>query len=106
MNIRTSVLAIVIGMLPGLGDAASLVESATSEEREWRAAFVAAYVDACQPVEYDFGGARESLSSTAVAVRDEIFTRIYGGSCRDFYFNEVVRRLEVDQQPYFIPAAR
>lgn len=57
------------------------------------AAFVEAYVYACQPVEYDFAGVREPLKDASQQVYDELFLVEYRGVCRDFYYGEIAPRL-------------
>ena len=67
-------------------------------------AFVDVYIYACQPVEYDFAGVRQDLNDSATWVHDNLFLRTYDGSCRDFYFAEVVPRLEPGLRPRLMPA--
>jgi hypothetical protein len=84
----------------------AFAESTASETTKAHAAFVEAYIYACQPVEYDFAGIRAHLNEAATQVYDWLFLVEYGGSCRDFYFEVVVPRLEVERQPYFLPVGR
>jgi hypothetical protein len=59
-----------------------------------RGPFVEAYVYACQPVEYDFAGARYELSVVGRWIHDNLFLTEQRGNCRDFYLAEVAPRLE------------
>ena len=67
------------------------------------AAFVDAYVYACEPVEYDFAGVGHDLSDAGRQVYDDLFLKEHGGSCREFYYGELVPRLDVADRPYFLP---
>lgn len=78
-------------------------ESAAYWSEQPNAAFVAAYVFACQPVEYDFAGRRDPLGDVAGKIYEELFAGTYGGNCQDFYFGEVVPRLDSDQRPLLVP---
>lgn len=91
-----------IALLPVLATAAH-AETAIDWSRQPKASFVEAYVFACQPVEYDFAGARETLKEAALEIYEQLFVGTYGSNCRDFYFDEVVPRLDVDQRPLLVP---
>ena len=97
MKITTILMAVMAGILPMMAGTGALGAGA-----EPRAAFVDAYIYACQPVEHDFAGVQQNLSEAAERVYDEVFRAAYLGSCRDFYYAEVVPLLEVDQRPYFL----
>lgn len=65
-----------------------------------KAAFMETYVFACQPVEYDFAGARDPLRPVALEIYEQVFVVKYDSDCRDFYFEEVVPRLDLDLRPH------
>jgi hypothetical protein len=96
-------IATMIGALPAVIGAGAPAESAEYWALQPAAAFVEAYVYACQPVEYDFAGVREPLNEVPGRVHDELFLGRYNGSCRAFYFQEVVPRLDGERQPFFVP---
>jgi len=79
---------------------ANTVVGADSEANWPDAAFIDAYVFACQPVEYDFAGSRAPLSDAAHQVYEQVVLDKYGDNCRTFYFEEIVPRLPKDQQPH------
>jgi hypothetical protein len=64
------------------------------------------YIYACQPVEYDFGGVRIDLDEAATLVHQESFLTDHGGSCREFYFGEIVPLLDPERWPFFLPVYR
>jgi hypothetical protein len=94
------------GLLAGIAPVPALADAPIDWTTQPRAAFVAAYVFGCQPVEQDFAGAREPLNTSAARVYDELFVSQYREDCADFYFKEVVPRLDPDLRPHFLPAAR
>jgi hypothetical protein len=103
MRIATMIAAATVGAL-----AAMVAASAWAETKEYwslqpKAAFVDAYVFACQPVEYDFAGVRDPLKGMALKVYEQLFLGEYHDSCRDFYFEEVVPRLDPDLRPQLFP---
>ena len=106
MKITTMMVAATICVLPAMAPASSLAETSGYWSLQPRAVFVDAYVFACQPVEYDFAGNREPLVGIARKVYEQLFLGAHGGSCRGFYFEEVVPRLDVDMRPYFMPVGR
>ena len=92
-----------VGVLPAMVTGSALAESVEDWSLQPKAAFVEAYVYACQPVEYDFAGAREPLTEVGRKVYEQLYLGAYKGSCRSFYFEEVVPRLDVDLRPYLLP---
>lgn len=94
--VRLAGATAIVATLSGAGGLAGEPPPAT--------AFVDTYVYACQPVEYDFAGARVDLGSAAQQVHDNVFLGEYKGSCREFYFEEVVPRLPTDRRPLFLPS--
>jgi hypothetical protein len=92
-----------IGLLTAMVSTGTPAETGADLSLQSSAAFVEAYVYACQPVEFDNAGVREPLNQVADWVHGKLFLDRYNGSCRDFYFEEVVPRLDVELQPFFIP---
>ena len=90
-----------IGLLTAMVSTGTLAEAGADWSIQPPAAFVEAYVYACQPVEYDFAGVREALRDGPRQVHDKLFLAKYQGSCRDFYYGEVVPRLALERQPFF-----
>jgi hypothetical protein len=78
-----------------LGCTTGLVAAPVSAGHEafWRSqsreVVIEVYIYACEPVEYDFGGAKPALSIAAAWMYDELFVAKYASSCRDFFFEEV-----------------
>jgi hypothetical protein len=105
-EIATMMVVATVGVLPAIALADTLTETSTYWSLQPRAAFVDAYVFACQPVEYDFAGAREPLFGVARKVYEQLLLGAHDGSCRSFYLEEVVPRLDVEMRPYFLPAGR
>jgi hypothetical protein len=66
------------------------------------AAYVEAYAYACHPVEQDAADRIEPLSDAAQRIHDGLLMVTYGGSCHDFYYTEVVPRLDPEQRPFFL----
>ena len=95
-----------IGLLTAMVSTGTPAETGIDWSLQPPAAFVEAYVYACQPVEYDFAGVRDPLKDTTRQVHDRLFLAEYGGSCRDFYYGEVVPRLAPERQPFFLPVGR
>lgn len=91
---RTKVLTpAAIGLLTAMVSTSTPAETGVDWSLLSSAAFVEAYVYACQPVEYDFAGAKEALKDASQQVHDKLFLVEYRGNCRDFYYGEVVPRL-------------
>ena len=90
----------IVSALPGKTVVSAEVEGPPD------AAYVAAYVHGCHPVEYDFAGAQQPLDEAAARIHDEIYLGAYKASCRDFYFREVAPRLDGELQPMFMPVNR
>lgn len=90
-----------IGVLTAMVGTGTPAETGVDGLLHPSAAFVEAYVYACQPVEYDFAGVREALKDASRQVHDELFLVEYHGICRDFYYGEVVPRLALERQPFF-----
>jgi hypothetical protein len=93
----------IVCALPAMIVSSTQADTAVDWTLQPTSAFVEAYVYACQPVEYDNAGVREPLSQVADWVHGRLFLDQYNGSCRDFYFGEVVPRLDGELQPFFIP---
>lgn len=91
---RAKVLTpVVICLLAAMVSTGTPAETGTDWSLQPPAAFVEAYVYACQPVEYDFAGARDALGEISKRVHDELFLAQYQSDCRAFYYGEVVPRL-------------
>jgi hypothetical protein len=95
-----------IGLLTAMVSTGTPAETRADWSLQPPAAFVEAYVYACQPVEYDFAGVREPLEDASRQVHDKLFLVDYDGSCRGFYYGEVVPRLAPERQPFFLPVGR
>lgn len=89
----------IAGAVLALSGTAILAESSKVSMPRPAGAFLDAYVHACQPVEYDFAGVMHNLDEEAKRIHDDLFLGEYGGSCRDFYFGEVVPRLDPERRP-------
>jgi hypothetical protein len=101
MNVtKTMRVAGAAGVLLASLATGARAETAADWSQQPKAAFVEAFVFACQPVEYDFAGARDPLKPTALAIYERLFVGTYHSNCRDFYFDEVVPRLDIDQRPH------
>lgn len=66
--------------------------------------YMAAYVYACQPIEFDFAGVQLPIDPVATRIHSELFLAKYHGSCRDFYYAAVAPLLPGERQPYHFPA--
>ncbi len=97
------VLTLTLCASPGLANSVAGADSGDSRLGWPKAAFIDAYVFACQPVEYDFAGSRAPLSDAARQVYEQVVLDRYGDNCRSFYFEEVVPRLAKDQRPHLLP---
>lgn len=95
-----------IGLLTAIISTGTPAETGIDWSLQSSAAFVEAYVYACQPVEYDFAGVREPLKDASRQIHDQLFLVEYRGSCRDFYYGEVVPRLAPERRPFFLPVDR
>ena len=95
-------MAAALGTMPAMAVAPASAEPAAYWDLQPRAAFFEVYIHACQPVEYDFAGVRQELTKVAAWMYEELFVKEYAGSCRDFYFGEVVQRIVPTQlRPLF-----
>jgi hypothetical protein len=97
------ILAVALCASAGLANDPARADSGAGGLDWPNAAFIDAYVFACQPVEYDFAGSRAPLSDAARQVYEQVVLDKYGDDCRSFYFEEVVPRLAKDQRPRFLP---
>ena len=93
-----------VGLLTAMVSTGTPAETGADRSLQSSAAFVEAYVYACQPVEYDFAGVREALNDASRQVHDKLFLLEYHGICRDFYYGEVAPRLALERQPFFWPS--
>lgn len=99
-------IPIAIALLTAAVSTGTPAETASDRTLRPSAPFVEAYVYGCQPVEYDAAGVREPLDDASRQVHDGLFLVDYRGSCRDFYYGEVVPRLAPEMQPFFLPVDR
>lgn len=109
-RVRTSRIRLVAFALTAAAVASTstsvLAEAVTDWSPEPIPEIVEAYVFACQPVESDIAGVRQPLDEAAAKVYAELFVTKYDGSCRDFYYLEVVPQLDGEFQPFIIPVIR
>ena len=89
MNIKRIVLAAALVSMPALAVAPASAERAAFWYLQPRAVFLEVYIHACEPVEYDFAGAKPELTSAGAWMYNELFVKQYASSCRDFYFEEI-----------------
>jgi hypothetical protein len=82
-----------LAALPALAIAQAPAESTASWDLQQRAVYLGVYVHACEPVEYDFAGAKQRLTEAAAWMYAELFIKGYASSCRDFYYEEIVHRM-------------
>jgi hypothetical protein len=97
------VLTVALSASPALADSGARADSRENWMDRPKAAFIDAYVFACQPVEFDFAGSRAPLSDAARQVYQQGVLDKYGDNCSSFYFEEVVPRLAKDQRPRLRP---
>jgi hypothetical protein len=95
-----------IGLLIAMVSTSTPAETGADWSLQSSAAFVEAYVYACQPVEYDFAGVREPLKGASRQVHDQLFLVEYRGICHDFYYGQVVPRLPPERRPFFLTVER
>ena len=106
MKHAMTVIPAAIGLLTAMISTGTPAETRADWSLQSSAAFVEAYVYACQPVEYDFAGVREALKDASRQVHDKLFLVEYRGVCSDFYYGEVEPRLPPERQPFFLPLDR
>ena len=89
MNIKRIVLAAALVSMPALAVAPASAERAAFWYLQPREVFLEVYIHACEPVEYDFAGAKPELTDAGARMYNELFVKQYASSCRDFYFEEI-----------------
>ena len=89
MNVKQIIIAAALGSMPAL----AVAPASAGREAFWylqpREVFLEVYIYACEPVEYDFAGAKPALTSAGAWMYNELFGKKYASSCRDFYFEEI-----------------
>ena len=89
MNIKRIIFAVALGSMPILAVAPASAERLAYWYLQPREVFLEVYIYACEPVEYDFAGAKPALTSAGAWMYNELFGKKYASSCRDFYFEEI-----------------
>lgn len=89
MNIKRIILAAALVSMPALAVAPASAEREAYWYLQPRAVFLEVYIHACEPVEYDFAGAKPELTNAGATMYNELFVKKYASSCRDFYFEEI-----------------